>query len=303
MTAADIDLIVQSVEFVLIDFHTHTTASDGALSPEQLVDRALQRDLRLFAITDHDTMAGYQAAAEYYTRIGGEMTLLAGIEFSCRWSGLTVHVVGLGVNCNHPALQDGIDRLTRARLDRATVIAERLSQRGFCGALQGALEAAGSSQPGRPHFAAWMVEQGHVKDMPQAFDRYLGQGKVGDVKAFWPELAEVVAWIVAAGGVAVLAHPLKYRLTRSKLRRLVADFQDAGGTAIEILSGYQTPDQSRQLRTLAQECGLEVSAGSDFHRDSSWGPDLGVELRHLGELCGVWERWSGPPSCLPGGQP
>lgn len=285
---------------MLIDFHTHTTASDGALSPEQLVDRALQRDLHLFAITDHDTVAGYQAAAAYYTRIGGEMTLLSGIEFSCRWSGLTVHVVGLDVDCADPTLRAGIERLGRARLDRAAVIADRLRQRGFAGALEGALEQAGSSQPGRPHFAAWLVEQGHVKDTSQAFNRYLGQGKVGDVQAFWPELAEVTAWIVAAGGVAVLAHPLKYRLTRSKLGRLVADFQAAGGSAIEILNGYQTPDQSRQLRALAQEGGLEVSGGSDFHRDSSWGPDLGVELRHLGALRGVWERWPVPTPNPPG---
>ena len=115
---------------------------------------------------------------------------------------------------------------------------------------------AGDSQLGRPHFAAWMVEQGHVADLNQAFDRYLGQGKTGDVKAFWPELAEVTGWIVAAGGVAVIAHPLKYRFTRMKLRRLVMDFMAAGGAAIEIISGRQTADQT--------------AICSDWPRSMSW---------------------------------
>ncbi|WP_241521209.1 PHP domain-containing protein [Kineobactrum sediminis] len=293
---------IASVETVLIDFHTHTTASDGALSPEQLIDRALDRQIDLFAVTDHDTVAGYQAAAEYYNRIGGEMTLLSGVEFSCVWSGVTIHVVGLGVDCCHESLRHGVARLQAARGDRAVVIAERLAQKGFKGSLEGALAIAGSSQLGRPHFAAWMVEQGHVADVAQAFHRYLGQGKFGDVKAFWPELAEVTDWIVAAGGVAILAHPLKYRLTRSKLRRLVRDFQEAGGTAVEIVNGRQTSDQTRTLRELALECGLEVSGGSDFHRDSPWGAELGVELRHLGDLRGVWERWQSPIA-VAGGEP
>lgn len=276
---------------MLIDFHTHTTASDGALSPEQLVDRARSKGIRLFAITDHDTVSGYQAAVEHYSPSGGEMSLVAGLEFSCVWSGATIHVVGLGVDCAHPVLQQGLAQLAAARCDRGQVIAERLAKLGFPGALEGALLVAGDSQLGRPHFAAWMVAQGHAKDTAAAFDRYLGRGKPGDVKAFWPTLAEVTEWIVAAGGVAVLAHPLKYKLTRSKLYRLVADFKSAGGEAVEVINGRQTIDQTRQLCRLALECSLEVSIGSDFHRDSPWGPELGVELRHLGSLRGVWERW------------
>jgi 3',5'-nucleoside bisphosphate phosphatase len=188
-------------------------------------------------------------------------------------------------------LQQGLARLAAARCDRGQVIAERLAKLGFPGALEGALLEAGDSQLGRPHFAAWMVAQGHVKDTAAAFDRYLGRGKPGDVKAFWPALSEVTQWIVAAGGVAVLAHPLKYKLTRSKLQRLVADFKNAGGEAVEVINGRQTLEQTRQLCRLALECSLEVSIGSDFHRDSPWGPELGVELRHLGSLRGVWERW------------
>lgn len=280
-----------SVKIVLIDFHTHTTASDGALSPAELVGRALAEDVRLLAITDHDTMRGSAAAARHYTHNSSRMRLISGVEFSCVWSGTTVHILGLGVDGGHPAMAGGLARLDLAREARGEKIASRLEARGFGDALAGAVAAAGDSQLGRPHFAQWMVAQGHVRDETEAFDKYLGQGRVGDVKAFWPELAEVVRWIVAAGGVAVIAHPLKYRFTRMKLRQLVIDFIAAGGGCLEILSGRQSADQFDRLAGLAREFKLEVSMGSDFHRDSPYGAQLGVELPRLKGLRGVWERW------------
>ncbi len=279
---------------MLIDFHSHTNASDGSLSPIDLIDRAVAGNIRQFAITDHDTMAGYRAAAEYYTHNPGQMRLIPGVEFSCRWSGTTLHIVGLGVDDRHPAMEYGLNLLNEARVARGQKIADRLEAKGFEGAHAGALAQAGDSQLGRPHFAAWLIERGHVTDFNQAFDKYLGQGKMGDVKAFWPELKEVTSWIVESGGVAVVAHPLKYRFTRMKLRRLITDFKASGGTAIEILNGRQTSEQTAQLKRLALEFELEVSAGSDFHRDGPYSPQLGVELRHLGDLRGVWERWSTP---------
>jgi predicted metal-dependent phosphoesterase TrpH len=276
---------------VLIDFHTHTSASDGALAPRELLARALAREIKVIAITDHDTVAGYEAAAAYHTASAGGMRLVSGVELSCQWSGTTIHILGLGIDCEHPALREALLTLDTARRERAEVIAARLAARGFVGALQGALIHAGESQLGRPHFAAWMVEQGHVKDQNQAFDVYLGQGKIGDVKAFWPQLAEVTGWIVAAGGIAVIAHPVKYRFTGMKLRRLVLDFVAAGGRAIEVLSGYQPKDQVDHLIRLAKEFDLEVSAGSDFHRDASYGAMLGVESSPFEGLSGIWERW------------
>jgi len=279
---------------VLIDFHTHTTASDGALAPAEIVDRALDRNIDLLAITDHDTVTGYRAAAEHYTQKTGRMRLIQGIEYSCRWSGTTVHIIGLGFDSDHPAMRQGLAGMDKARRERALKIAQRLGARGFKGAFEGALAVAGDSQIGRPHFASWLVARGHVADHNQAFDKYLGQGKTGDVKAFWPELAEVTRWITAGGGVAIIAHPLKYRFTRMKLRRLVIDFIAAGGSGIEVLSGLQTGDQTAQLKRLASEFELEVSVGSDFHRDGPYSPQLGVELPHLEGLRGVWERWSAP---------
>ena len=280
-----------------IDFHTHSRASDGALAPEQLLLRAAERGVELFAITDHDTVAGFMAARDWAVGREGLPELVPGIEYSCRWSGATIHILGYGMDCEHPAMQEGLARLANARTERGLKIAKRLAACGFEGALEGALAEAGESQLGRPHFAAWMVAQGHVPDFNTAFDKYLGQGKTGDVKAFWPELAEAVQWITAAGGVAVIAHPLKYKFTRMKLNRLVVDFKAAGGQGIEITSGRQTPDQIAQLTRLAREHELEVSIGSDFHREGTYFPDLGVELPRLEPgMRGVWQRFASAPS-------
>ncbi|QFU77788.1 PHP domain-containing protein [Halioglobus maricola] len=273
-----------------MDFHTHTTASDGALTPRELLQRASEAGIDLFAITDHDTMAGYLEASQFQLDYP-TVKLVPGVEVSCRWSATTIHVVGLGVDCQHPAMCEGLAELDTARTARGIKIAERLASRGFPGALEGAQIEAGGGQLGRPHFASWMVAQGHVPDHNTAFDKYLGQGKPGDVKAFWPELARAVAWIVDAGGIAVLAHPLKYKYTRMKLRRLVQDFAEAGGTAVEALSGRQTPDQTAQLLRLAEDFELDVSAGSDFHRDGPYSPRLGVELLRLEARSGVWRHF------------
>ncbi len=272
---------------MLVDFHTHTTASDGALSPRQMLERASAAGVQLLAITDHDTVAGYRLAVTEMSDFP-DLVLVPGIEYSCQWAGTTIHVVGLGMDCDHPAMGEGLAELDGARVERGRKIAQRLEQRGFSGALEGALAVAGESQLGRPHFAAWMVDRGHVPDPKTAFDKYLGQGKPGDVKAFWPTLERAVSWITDAGGTAVLAHPFKYKYTRMKLRRLAVAFAEAGGGAIEVLSGRQTSDQVQHLRQLATEVGLQVSVGSDFHRDGPYNPPLGVELRPFRDCAGVW---------------
>jgi predicted metal-dependent phosphoesterase TrpH len=279
---------------VLVDFHTHTSASDGALDPCDLMARAKAAGVAVLAITDHDTVVGYQAAAAYHRHDTGGTRLVPGIELSCQWSGTTIHILGIGIQCEHPAMRNALLHMATARRERAQAIADRLAARGFDGALEGALTQAGSSQLGRPHFAAWMVEQGHVRDANEAFDRYLGQGKTGDVKAFWPRMAEVVQWIVASGGSPVIAHPLKYRFTGMKLRRLIVDFAAAGGSGIEVVSGRQSRDQVDHLQRLAREYGLQISVGSDFHSDTSYGAGLGVESSHFEGMQGIWERWSVP---------
>ena len=274
---------------MIIDFHTHSHASDGALSPEELLRQAIAAGVQRLAITDHDTVRGYLALKSAASPLPAGFQLVPGVELSCVWRGVGVHVVGLDMAIDDPGFAAGLNRLDAARDSRAVIIAERLAARGMTGALAGARAAAGVSQIGRPHFGAWMVEQGHAKDLNQAFDRYLGAGKIGDVKTCWPDLDEVAGWIADAGGSAILAHPLKYKMTRTKLRALLGDFCKAGGTGMEVYSGRQTREQTQDLCRLAREFRLVASVGSDFHASWEYGPDLGVDTSQLPDFVDLWE--------------
>jgi hypothetical protein len=204
---------------------------------------------------------------------------------------VTIHVVGLGFDPDHPIMKQGLQTLADVRQRRAETIALRLAKRGIDGALQGAVRIAAGSQLGRPHFAQYLLEQGHVSSFAQAFKRYLGAGKIGDVKNGWPALADAVRWIVGSGGAAVLAHPLHYKMTNTKLRALLADFKQAGGEAIEVVSGQQQLDQTRHLAQLAQQFNLQASCGSDFHRPTPWS-ELG-SMAAMPEQCQpVWHGLS-----------
>ena len=277
---------MQSLEPLLIDFHTHTTASDGALSPSQLLLRAVDRGVEALALTDHDTLSGWRATQSLQSN---GITLVCGVELSCQWGGATIHVVGLNVNANAAPLIDMIDHLQRLRGDRAVKIAAKLEQLGAAGALVGAQALAGDGAICRPHFAHWLVAEGHMPSVSRAFDKWLGNGKPGDIKTSWPNLAETSAVIVAAGGVPVLAHPLKYRFTRTKLRALCDAFSDAGGLAIEVVNGRQSDSEIAALKRLAKDKNLMVSVGSDFHREWAYGADLGVDVSVAGGVSGVWE--------------
>jgi predicted metal-dependent phosphoesterase TrpH len=274
---------------MIIDFHTHSHASDGALPPAELIAQAVAAGVSQFAITDHDTMAGYLQVLADTAGLPDGFTLVAGVEMSCHWSNTTIHVVGLGMDVEHPVLTAGLERLDTARQERARIIARKLEKAGMPGALEGASSLrAGVSQVGRPDFAAWMVDSGYAKDANHAFDKYLGAGKLGDVKSCWPELAEVCAWITGAGGTAIIAHPLKYRFTRSKLRRLLGDFAEAGGRCMEVFSGRQTQEQTLDLCKLANSLDLMASVGSDFHKEYDYGPRLGVDVTRLPIAVDLW---------------
>lgn len=253
------------------------------------MQRSIEANIELLAITDHDTLSGWLQVKDV---VPSGLRLISGVEVSCVWGGTTVHVVALDSDPQLPDFKALLAALDQARVDRAGVIAQRLEKAGFPGALDGARDIAGRDQIGRPHFAQWLLETGAVNSMNDAFDRYLGQGKIGDVKTFWPALASVVGAIVAAGGVPILAHPLHYKMTRTKLRALCSDFVTAGGLALEVVNGRQREDEVAQMIKLAQSFGLEVSVGSDFHRDWSYGADLGVDTTRVGHgVTGVWERW------------
>ncbi|MDJ0918577.1 MAG: PHP domain-containing protein [Woeseiaceae bacterium] len=252
---------------MLFDLHTHTNCSDGSLSPAELAAYALFSGVDVLAITDHDTVAAFSQLDD-----AGDATpqLVTGIELSCLWQRRLIHVVGLKLDLASDTLTAAIEQQLKVRLMRAETIAKRLEKLGVANPLDDVLERSGGN-PGRPHFAAHLVDIGFVKDQKTAFRHYLGAGKIGDVKESWPSIETAVGWVVAAGGQAVLAHPVKYKLTKTKLRELVSYFRQAGGVAIEVCSGSQDPATTSALARIINEAGLLASAGSDFHhRSQSW---------------------------------
>lgn len=271
----------------MFDLHSHSNASDGSLTPQALVSRARQQGVTQLALTDHDSVDGVLSLASETLDIG----LIAGVELSCIWGKALVHVVGLRIDPRSDVITRGLQQQQQARLQRAQLIGDKLAKLGFEGASDGARQLAGDGQIGRPHFARFLVEQGHVSSENEAFKKYLGAGKPGDIKLVWPQLATVVAWIVASGGVAVLAHPLHYKMTATRLRALITDFRAAGGLALEVINGRQTPDKTRTLSALAERFGLLASIGSDFHRPGAPWSELGQMGSLPADCRPVWSAW------------
>lgn len=270
------------------DLHCHSSCSDGALTPAELIQRAREAGIDVLALTDHDTCAGLQplqAANDCAIR------LIPGVEFSSLWNKSDVHVVGLNIDPNNQTFNAAIDHQQRARQQRAESIAGRLQKKGLPDLLPQALEFAGEGSIGRPHFARALIKNGIVNTPAQAFKKYLGGGKAGDVGSYWASMETVVGWILAAGGIPVLAHPDKYALTRTRLTRLISEFKNAGGQAMEVVSGQQLPDVTRRLAGLCEDHQLLASSGSDFHRPGQSWAELGRQSA-LPERCRpVWQGW------------
>ena len=246
----------------IADLHCHSCFSDGELTPEALLIKAAQKQLKVFAVTDHDTVNGL----ERLNAVESELTVINGIELTCFWGRRVVHIVGLGFDYQHASLREYLDKLDCLRQQRAEIIDERLVKRNIPSMLDAALKLAGDGQIGRPHFAQAMVEAGVVSNEPQAFNKYLGAGKPGDVKVEWPAMEEGIKTIHAAGGITVLAHPTKYNLTFTKIRSMVEAFTLQGGDGIEISYPGVESGHILQLDKLASKHNLLVSAGSDFHK-------------------------------------
>lgn len=273
--------------FMNIDLHCHTSLSDGTLTPTELVNLAVQRELDMLAITDHDSIDCYQQIDPS----SHTFSLITGIEFSTTWHNTGVHIVGLNIDLKNKALVDGVRRQSVARHQRAVAIAEKLDQFGYSNTLEGAKRFTSGGQIGRPHFAQYLVQIGAVSTVQQAFKKYLGSGKVGDIKEQWASLEEVVLWIRSAGGVAVLAHPTKYKMTRTKLCSLLEDFIAVGGEAMEVISGSQTSSVTSSMAGLCQKYNLLASLGSDFHSPEQPWAALG-QVPNLPPNCHpVWTRW------------
>jgi len=277
----DLHLCVSS----LIDLHSHSDRSDGALSPSALMERAADRCLRAIALTDHDTLDGLPDAYSEANRRG--LQLVPGVEISVTWGGRTLHVVGLGIDPSHAPLIEGLARVRSGRMQRAQSIAAKLHGLGVAGALDAALALASNREMiSRTHFARYLVGVGLCKDMSAAFRRYLGEGKPAYVRHTWATLAESIAWIRAAGGIPVLAHPGRYGLRRARMQALFTEFRSLGGAAVEVVSGSHSPEQTQMTAQLSIECRLLASAGSDFHGPAeSW-----LDVGQLAPL---------PPGCVP----
>lgn len=266
------------------DLHTHSIASDGTLTPTELVARADASGVETLALTDHDTLAGIEEALRAADGTG--LKLIPGVEISVTWGGRTVHIVGLDVDPDCARLREGLQGLRNYRDWRAEEIGRRLAKAGFDGALEGARSYAKGELVGRTHFARFLVERGAAQDLRDVFKRFLVNGKPGHVAGEWTTLADAVDWIRAAGGHAVIAHPARYGLTRTKMLRLIGEFRECGGRALEVVSGSHSRDDYFVFARHAAENRLLASAGSDYHGpDNPW-----IELGRLPAL---------PDGCTP----
>ena len=268
-----------------IDLHCHSNHSDGSLSALELIKYAEQREIELLAITDHDNIDVYDEIKKIKTSI----KIISGIEFSTTWSKIGIHIVGLNFDLDSVDLNRTISSQTNARIDRAKVIANRLEKHGIENAYN-KIVGTGKKYIGRPDFAELLVKEGHCKDHNNAFKKYLGAGKVGDVKNQWLTLKEVIDRLKQASGMAVLAHPLYYNLSNSKLNRLIQDFKDLGGDGLEIVNGYQNPEKTDYLIKLCKKYNLLASIGSDFHSPSQW-KHLGCDTAWLSNIDVIWDKF------------
>ncbi|KZE31772.1 3',5'-nucleoside bisphosphate phosphatase [Crenobacter luteus] len=274
-----------------VDLHFHSTASDGGLAPAEVVARAAERGAKLVALTDHDCTAGLADARQAAEAAG--IGFVDGVEVSVTWGKHTLHIVGLDIDPAHEAIVHGLQTIRDGRVNRARAMGEGLARVGIDGAFDGAMAHCDNPEMiGRTHFARWLVEAGHVKDVRTVFRKYLTPGKPGYVPHQWASLEDAVGWIRASGGVAVIAHPGRYELGRTLTERLIADFTAAGGEAIEVVSGSHSLDETHKYALLAERFGLLASAGSDFHAPGEGARDVGL-TQPLPPICKpVWARFA-----------
>lgn len=260
----------------MIDLHCHSNVSDGQLSPAEVVRLAHANGCTILALTDHDHTGGLAGARAEARKTG--LRLINGVEISVTWRKRTVHIVGLDFDETHPALQNLLARVRSGRLQRLEAIAAKLEQKGIDGAYQGALALAANPETvSRTHIAEFLANSGYVRNKQQAFTKYLGDGKPADVAHQWADLAECVDAVNSAGGLAVIAHPMRYGFSATAKRNLFEEFKALGGAGIEVHSGNCSKNDRLNYALLAERYGLLASAGSDFHREGGYsGGTLGA---------------------------
>ena len=269
------------------DFHCHSTASDGLLPPAVVAARAAGNGVDLWALTDHDTLGGLMSAQQAAEEAG--MGFVNGVEISIEWKGTPIHIVGLGFDRDHPALVEGLEALRLGRVERARRMGDALSAIGIHSVYEGALTyATNPDLISRAHFARYMVSIGIAKDVPGVFQYYLTPGKPGYVEHRWATLAEAIGWIRAAGGVAVVAHPGRYKMSGGETRKFLDDFKDLGGQGIEVTCGSHSNDHVMHFARLARHYAFHASRGSDFHGPEESYVDLGKLPQLPEDLKPVW---------------
>lgn len=270
------------------DLHCHSVVSDGTLTPQALAARAAANGVHLWSLTDHDEIGGQHGAAAAAREHG--MRYLTGTEISVTFAHETVHIVGLGFDADDPGMRRGLQATRGGRGERAREIAAGLAQAGIPDAYEGALRYAGNPElVSRTHFARFLVETGACRDTGEVFRRFLVEGKPGFVPHRWATLKDAVQWITDAGGIAVIAHPARYRFTANEEYALFTEFKAHGGRGVEVITGSHTTAESVRYAETAREFGLAASRGSDFHSPDESHTDLG-RLPHLPPgLTPVWE--------------
>jgi predicted metal-dependent phosphoesterase TrpH len=270
------------------DLHCHSVVSDGTLTPEALAARAKANGVELWALTDHDEIGGQARAAAAAAANG--MAYLTGTEISVTFAAETVHIVGLGFDATNPIIVNGLAKTRGGRGERAMEMSDGLAKVGIKGAYEGALKFVGNPELiSRTHFARFLVESGVCKDTYEVFRKYLTEGKPGYVPHRWASLGDAVGWITQSGGVAVIAHPGRYKFTANEEFALFSEFKTHGGQGVEVVTGSHTTAEYVEYAAVAKEFGMAASRGSDFHSPDESRIDLGTLPLLPGDLTPVWE--------------
>lgn len=270
------------------DLHCHSVVSDGTLTPEVLAARAHANGVDLWALTDHDEVGGQARALAAAQALG--MACVSGVEISVTFASATVHIVGLGFDPSDPQLIQGLAATRGGRNERARDMAEQLAAVGIAGAYEGALRYVGNPElVSRTHFARFLVETKVCRDTSEVFRKYLIEGKPGYVPHRWAALGDAVRWITQAGGVAVIAHPARYRFTANEEFALFSEFQQHGGRGVEVVTGSHSASEAARYADLARELGLAASRGSDFHSPDESHTDLGTLPPLPADLTPAWD--------------
>lgn len=270
---------------VPVDLHCHSTYSDGAFSVKDLLDLAKANGGKYIALTDHDTLSGITEARAYANELG--LNFIAGVEISVTWSSSLVHIIGLNVNENDATFVQNLQQLQNGRISRGEKIAAKLAKLKIPNAFEGAMKYCSNPLAiSRTHFIRFLSDNGYASSASKAFDKYLAPGKPAYVAHEWASLENAVNWITSSGGIAVIAHPCRYKFTRTKLLKLITDFKNCGGSGIEVVSSSHSLDNALQMAQIARECDLLASIGSDFHNTTNNFACASVGINHpLPENC------------------